>query len=1101
MAALLQVGLSVSPVSAAEAPYEFEPTLSLTGNCSASQLDPIPDPGCPAPPHPSVPFSEPRSVAIDSFGDEYVANFAGNGEQGRIDVFDDEGFFITELVDPNGPKSVAVDSKGYLYVFEQSGASVSRVVRYTPTVYKPEEGEIEYESTTKVILTDEFVSNGGVAIDSSNDHLFVARGDRIDEFGSADEENKLLSSIEGLSWSNWVAVDAQRRRLFASSCRSGSKECGVLVFEADLPHNLIEEVDGSSLPAEKFSSAKGWLSITVDEETGHFFIDDLEVTKNIYEFGENYEFLSTLTFNSFQGGNALQIAVSNADEAFNQHYLFVPVLLGNGRVLAFRPANECPPGVEGAVASNLAETEAQLQVIIDPCGGQTHYAFEYTSQQQFEQEGFAGARIAVDGVISGQSLKRQVTTSLTGLVPGTAYRFRIVATNGRGSDEEAAQFITYSDAPVGGPPCPNEPLRSGLSGLLPDCRAYELVTPADTNGRPPRGIGFAGDAFPTLEASPSGSAVSFIAEGGLLPGTEGTGGFNGDLYRSVRGDSGWTTESAGFVGAQSNNSAPGSTSLDQGFAFLSAGGEGTAVVEGQRSAYVRYPDGHLELVGRGSLGSDPGVEGKFLTENGAHIVFQTRNRDVANGERARQLEPNAPPPVFKEENGEEVLVRGTVAVYDRTPDEVTHVVSLLPGDITPAAGADAFYKGASADGVGIAFSIGSTLYLRVDNSVTYEVGENLIFAGVADGGRRVFYVEGGDLFALDIESGGIVEMTSTGNAEVVNIAPDGSRAYFASTTAIPGSGANPNGAFAEVGKPNLYLSEDGQIRFVGTVTARDVEGELNPESGVKTDGLGLWTSTLSQPARDPSRLTPDGRVLLFQSRANLDGYDSGGDPQIYRYDSDLPQLQCISCIPTKAAADGGATLQSIAQTQIAAPPFSAFGFTPNLRADGRRAFFQSKEPLVAADTNGVQDVYEWEEQGVGGCTRPGGCTYLISSGQSSHDTYLYGISRSGDDVFFITDDVLVPGDDNTLSIYDARVNGGFAQQPAVICEGESCRPRLTPPPSLPKAARPADGARDNASRRCPRGKRKIKKHRKVRCVKKRQRHHHKKRMDKKRMAK
>src|SRR6186997_1747699 len=119
VAALLQVGLSVSPVSAAEAPYEFEPTLSLTGNCSASQLDPIPDPGCPAPPHPSVPFSEPRSVAIDSFGDEYVANFAGNGEQGRIDVFDDEGFFITELVDPNGPKSVAVDSKGYLYVFEQ----------------------------------------------------------------------------------------------------------------------------------------------------------------------------------------------------------------------------------------------------------------------------------------------------------------------------------------------------------------------------------------------------------------------------------------------------------------------------------------------------------------------------------------------------------------------------------------------------------------------------------------------------------------------------------------------------------------------------------------------------------------------------------------------------------------------------------------------------------------------------------------------------------------------------------------------------------------------------------------------------------------------
>ena len=43
-------------------------------------------------------------------------------------------------------------------------------------------------------------------------------------------------------------------------------------------------------------------------------------------------------------------------------------------------------------------------------------------------------------------------------------------------------------------------------------------------------------------------------------------------------------------------------------------------------------------------------------------------------------------------------------------------------------------------------------------------------------------------------------------------------------------------------------------------------------------------------------------------------------------------------------------------------------------------------PLVAQDTNGQQDVYEWEREGTGSCTLGagvnGGCVYLLSGGDS-----------------------------------------------------------------------------------------------------------------------
>lgn len=1076
---LVLVFLCLGFARSASAEYRFSPELSLTGNCSVSTLDPVADPGCPDPPHPpSGRFDRPRSVAIDSFGNEYVAVFGSDGTKGRVDVFDDQGFFITELPDPYGPKSVAVDSKGNLYVFEQAPGANSEVALYEPTVYEPEAGEIEYSNPRVVIDIDVTTPLGGLAVDSSNDHLFATYGGTfIQEYSAAAEGSKLVGTIthENLHTSNWVAIDAERRRLYASSCQAGIKDCGVLVFDADSPSALLEEINGSGTPGGDFLSEKGWLSIAVDEKSGHFFVDDLERTKNVYEFDEDYQYVRTISSSGFEGGDALQIAVSNAPDAFNYRYLFVPVVSASGRVLAFEPPGVEAPEILGAAPISIGETEAELRATIDPVGGDTGYVMDYVSQAVFEKTGFAEASIGGEGVILSSSPLQKINIILSNLSPGVAYRFRIRATNSAGeADPAEGGFTTYSDAPVSGG-CPNQGLRTGPSSALPDCRAYELVTPPDTNGRPPEGVGVVGDRFATVEVSPPGDAVSFVTEGGSLPGTEGSGGFNGDLYRASRTLSGWVTAGAGPSGVESSNPYPGSTSPDQGYAFWTARGEGSAVIGSLAARYVRYPDGRSELVGRGTLGTDPVAAGKLITENSTHIIFQTDN---TSPNVAQQLEPNAPP-------------TGTRTVYDRTSDEVTHVVSLLPGNITPAAGQHATYVGASADGNGIAFSIGSTLYLRVGNATTYEIGDGLAYAGVSDGGERIFYVKAGNLYAFDVASKEEIAFTTVGNAKVVNVAPGGTRAYFVTTTIIPGGGQNPNGAFAKAGQQNLYLSDEGDATFVASVTVRDVQGEA-VGSTPAVDGLGLWTAALvsQQPAQDPSRVTPEGLTLLFQSRANLDGYDPGGFPQVYRYDHGADRLHCLSCLPTKVPASGGASLQSSTFGWVSNRPFSYFGFVPNLRADGRRAFFESKEPLVSSDTNGAQDIYEWEEQGVGSCDRAGGCIYLISSGDSARDNYLYGISSTGDDVFFTTEDILNGFDaSDTVSIYDAKVGGGFPPPLSPSCQGEACRPLLTTPPPLP-APQTKVGPRNGNARQgkpCPKGKRKVQRGGKFRCVKKKHR--------------
>jgi hypothetical protein len=1080
----------IAPAAQAERVLDAE--LSLIGGCSGKveALDPVEDPGCPTttPPasgHPPAGiFADPRGVTTDFYGNIYVSSFGKleNGSQGRVDVFDPDGVFITELK-TTGPKSLAVDSKGNLYVIAEV-ESARRLFRFAPTgTYEPGAGKIEYGSVPVALSQPEASSaslHSGIAVNVANDHVFANYGgEGLIEYDSAEAGNVILRRIAMPTYPYGVgiAVDAERGRLYATAngLRIDIFDLNEVVGSPpNEEYKKVGTIEGSAVPAGEFG---GFLSVAVDEGTGHVFVLDGE-SNVVFEFESTGTYLATIEHGFISSPGAV-IGVDNGP--FSPHgalsttgrYLYVPSgKTGTGHSFAFEESNSRAPVVKSVSTAGLTENEVEFLAAINPGNLETTYTFEYTTQESFEEEGFGAATIAGSGKLPAGNLDDEASAVAGGLLPETQYRFRVVASNEKEpSAEMQGTFSTYPATPTEPTACENQTLRTGRSALLPDCRAYELVTPADTNARAPLGVGHEGGWFTTHQVSPGGDKVPFRVEGGSLPGIGGTGSYLGDPYLSSRSANGWNTAYIGPTGEEAVTVMPGGNSPDKGYSFFNAEGAGSAAFPGRSTTYLRYPDGHTELLGKGSVGTDPEVLGMLISEGAQHVIFGTGAG--ASETTAIQLEPDAPP-------------SGTRAIYDRSPDRTLHVISLKPGNIPLAADELAVFTGASLDGEGVAFEVNNkTLYLRYQDSETFEIGEGVTFAGVAEGGNYLFYLEGGRLWRFDAVTEDRTPFSSS-PVVPVNVSADGSAAYFISTSKLS-SEPNPNGAFAKAGKQNLYLSREGAISFVGTITERDVVGRVGTSERV--DGLGLWADAVGKPtpgtlASDPSRTTPNGGVIVFQSRAPLAGYDPEGHAQIYRYDSVGNELQCLSCNPTGGPAIADASFQSEQREGFVL--FYNQAWLENLRPDGRRAIFQSMEALVPGDTDGLQDIYEWEDKGVGSCTRSGGCLYLISSGHSLRNDYLYAVSESGNDVFVLSSDLLLPADlDETPSIYDARVGGGFPETGSVECQGEGCRPGLSPAPALPDAQTPVQGPGENfKSRPCGKGKHKVKRHGQTRCVKK-----------------
>ncbi len=308
---------------------------------------------------------------------------------------------------------------------------------------------------------------------------------------------------------------------------------------------------------------------------------------------------------------------------------------------------------------------------------------------------------------------------------------------------------------------------------------------------------------------------------------------------------------------------------------------------------------------------------------------------------------------------------------------------------------------------------------------------------------------------------------------IVGASEDGSSVYFIANGVLshnqvehgagpeeaqPGDCSSATSREVELAEScNLYLSREGTVTYITRVSYKD-STELALLGPARVSSNGQWLALMSERPltgydnRDRTTGKPAVEVYLFNAAAGPTG-----------------TLVCASCNPSGARPHGveprqlgeprGINSQStgsgrgllagflLDSVELAGPIIAPY--RPRTLSDSGRLFFDSTDGLVSRDSNGTEDVYQYEPSAVGSCTgssstfspSASGCIDLISSGVSGQESAFLDASESGNDVFFITEAKLSPFDtDNAYDVYDARVEGGDREpEKPVECQGDACQ--------------------------------------------------------------
>jgi hypothetical protein len=922
-----------------------------------------------------------------------------------------------------------------------------------------------------------------LTVDPVSGHLYVAIGSEVIEYDVSAGAATVVSRIGGSATVTGVAVNGASGNVYVA--RKGSAEIEVYGPIPVLPQ-------ASSEPPSEISPGGSTLNGTVNPDG-----QPLTAEGCFFEWGETTSYGKTASCEEpdatevGEGSSPVSVhaKISGLRVGSTYHYR----LIAKNTLGSVEGHDEqlltLGPSISGQAVSQITATEARVDGEVNPRGHDTSFQVQYVTDTQWKATGYAEATsspVAPAPVGSGSAFT-PVSARLLGLSPATIYHFRLVASSEVATNEGPdGTFTTYAQA-----------------GRLPDGRVYEMVSPIEKAGGevfPPQSAlnldgscanCLPGQNLPTMpmQAAPDGQAVAYAGQafsGGLAAGP--------NEYLAGRDATGWESNSLSSP-LFANGRGSG-----QGYVALSSDLSRAIVYQISPALSPRAPalngESYANLYLRDAAGdltplvtaAPPNREPR-TSANGFNISFAAGNSGTGTSSALSHIAFEADDALTPATaDAPEAVDGGVVVEQHGLPSNLNlyewfeghlRLINVAPGNTETAPGAVlgsgrllgakpfreavAIDHAVSNDGSRVFWSRESDgqLFVRIDGKETREIADHQgRFITATPDGAKVLLSDG---CLYDLETKECEDLTldeahahQGGFQGILGSAEDLSRVYFVDTKALTSPAqANANGEHAEEGAFNLYSWTRGATSFLARLTEDDNRLGNGNE-------YGDWKASRSQRT---AQVSSDGRYLAFMSEASLTGYDnvlkSGPvcanverNPncfEVFEYDAKAATLACASCNPTGQQPLGGANLSLLRGFPLL-PPLRQ---PENLTADGEgRLFFESRDKLSARDENGpIQDVYEWEPNGIGDCAQAAGCVSLISSGKSPNDSMFVDSTPSGNDAFFITREQLVAKDrDELLDLYDVRAPHtpgeqlGFPEAETAPCAGETCRGPLFPPP-------------------------------------------------------
>jgi hypothetical protein len=671
-----------------------------------------------------------------------------------------------------------------------------------------------------------------------------------------------------------------------------------------------------------------------------------------------------------------------------------------------------------------------------------------------------------------------VSASIGVLEPARTYHYRLVASNGAGVSRGEDRTFTSAAAPADG--CANAAIRAqqgALAQRLPNCGAYELVSPPFTGGQ---------SATVAAVGTADGNRVMLQSVGGFA-GVENLPDL-GVLYATGRTGSGWTTSAIAppakdfpYIGSHAALDFMRDGSRSLWFVNLKAD-EGS----NRFTPIVREPDGTFHVAG----GTQDDQNGGFpvlpvATSGDLRTVVQhtfTRLPLTDGTVDSRSAEPRLRSLYASTRGADGQLSVRQVAYRNGAtmfPDCEAHVGGLR-GEVNTVTTRNAV----SSDGQKIFFTAGCSVpehrrvWVKIGDADPVDLSASqcpttcgpvrgATFRGASRDGSRVYFTteqqllpededtsdpenlltpEENDLYEYDFNAPGQKLRLVTGGAGalirsfgLLRVSDDGAYAYFVGSGRAL-TGENRRGVAPQPGADNLYVYHRPAGQANGTTTfVGPLEGAFSEYPQTSTTGRFILLHTTSDLTGE--RLTGDGHADHYR-------YDAQAD-EMMRVWTDDPAHNGVDRVDGPAYSEFPETSEGVPGGGM--QMVSAWGRDLRMSEDGSLVGFTTAAALSRDDHNTRTDAYSWHaETGritllTDGTSRPGN--------RFNGSRYL-GMTPSGDSLFVVSASPLLKVHaSGQNAVYAVRRDGGFPDEPApsAPCAGESCRGPAATSPAAPVA--------------------------------------------------